>query len=95
MEEEGQPTLDDVGGGDVGSYFPFQTQTQIVGDPKKCPIQNKFTKLKVTNAQSFDDVVGSLKEKLESLSKRSSANSKLQIKQLKSKLEPTFRTLTL
>lgn len=68
-------------------YFPFQIQTQIVKDPKKCPIQKKLEKLKVTNFESYNLVVESIKNQITSNSKKVSANSKLKTKQLKVKLD--------
>ena len=74
-------------GNEGGKHFPFQIQTQIVKDSKKCPIQKKLEKLKVTNFESYEAALESIKNQISSNSKKVSANSKLKTKQLKDKLD--------
>ncbi len=67
-------------------YFPFQLLTQIAWFPEKCPIQKKLEKLNVRTRENYLDVTTKITDDINVLSKRSSANSKIKIKNLKSKL---------
>lgn len=84
MEEKEDDVLEESSSSK--DVFPFQLLTQIVWFPEKCPIQKKLDKLKVHSPEHLHDVTIKINDKIKSLSKKSSANSKTKIKILNSKL---------